>query len=1051
MSRIYQGGQSQSSYKAGNRKQNYNPSQVLSKEQAIIKEGERNLRDLKTQDREARRQDSMSGLERQASDKVEVGQLEMQQLEASQILKQQQLVQKAELQTAELAAKAAQKMSQTTERGQVSIEQLADKNVLKMNELRENANLKLAQMQETNKLKSSQSLESGLQKLDQATKSNALKLNQQGKKLGLDYVNKADSEALRLQHADDSFLLSVEQAGKKADMQLATTAMQLGQQVDRANTQLLATTINSLISFAGTVATEVAEQGEAAEKKRIEQLSWQDVIASKPISDSGAIDPVITREANLRSIESAEGAAIEQVAPGDYKTQESLRRPGADASMVRSASIGQATSRGLTLDARLNDAQYNPETMVYDGAGRLVPIVSLRTNEEYKHGLHQIMQRFSIEDKISNSNEYGVKKAWAPKAVAAINSAIARNAGKITEANINQRSTVSANTTAHLAQTGDLQEAWNHAWKDAQTLGKYAGKGNLEKGKGALNDVISSTPNLEDLRKVRLDNGSTLGDHLTYGAVIDAEEKRRFDSSNDIDQMYSAKANIQVKETERAMKAELIAAGPDADVGAIKESYAAQLRSYGTAEGDDAATTLLSGDYKASPVLFQYYKDQIAKGKPSDFSEIITSFTEGRLTPEQFNALKKLDEFGDQLDQRITASGVPDAETLAGDLVKEASTVISKKLTLGTDGSNIDQINTLVTNSITPEIRNRLRAFALANPKAERHEFLAEAATIQKEIRARLKPAELDQGELKWSKEEGLTYSGIGNKNVAIQTTRSADGKQTITFYDKTNVVDIPKSATSQDRYLSPEQAQVAGQKYMAATPNDEYSPRIRQISRKLGLYPSEFVRKQLQGMGYTMSTDFNSTSAVQGGKAIDPSIMNGLNVIGKYESDTKGSYNAVNQRGIKGGLDVDGYSGHYSKLGGKDLTSMSLGEIMELQAPRPGMSNEQWKAEGRLHAVGRYQFVGKTLRGIAEAIGISPSEKFTPELQDRMGAWLLSEYGMGQWTGVTKAGGATAQEKALLTQVRQRLQEARAILSNPNAGNIQRARAMRIVGQAFG
>ena len=718
MSRIYQGGQSESSYQARDKRKGYNPVQALSNQQAIIQEGQSQMRDLKTQEREAQRSNSMSDLERQSSDKVEVSQLEMQQLEASQILKQQQLVQKAELETAELAAKAALSMRQTTEMGQVSVEQLADKNVLKLNEFRQDAKLKLAQMLDSNTLKQSQDLESGLLKLDQTTQSNAQKLSQQGDKLGLEYVNNADSESLRLQHVEESYLLKSEHAGQNADMKLATTAMQLGQQVDRANTQLLSTTISSLIDFGSTVATEVAEKHKVAEAERVKALSWKNVIGSGSISSSGTVDPAITNEVNLRAVENAEGAAIEQVAPGDYKTQERLRQPGADAAMFRSASVGQLTSRALTLKSRLNDKRLDPNTKVYNGAGQLVPITSLRSEEEYENGLYQIMQQFSFDDGLSVGSSYAAKKAWGPKALAAVDEVMASHAGTIQSNNQNQRTNVYTDTAASLMQAEDFQAAFDHAWSGSLTLGPDAGKGKLERGKGVVNMLMANTNDLDSVGDIRLESGGTIKDHPTYGKMLVAEQKSRFDSRNDVDEMASAQADLQVTETIKSMENQLIQAGPDGDVGAIKEATAAQLMSFGTAEATDEANKLLKGDYRVSQSLYQSYLDGFAKNDPPNMSEVIQDFTEGRLSPDMFIRLKTMGEFGDQIDQRITASGVPTAEKMAGEIVGEATALISSKA-MGDSASNIEQTNTLITNSLAPEIDQKLRAFAIANPKAD--------------------------------------------------------------------------------------------------------------------------------------------------------------------------------------------------------------------------------------------------------------------------------------------------------------------------------------------
>lgn len=141
------------------------------------------------------------------------------------------------------------------------------------------------------------------------------------------------------------------------------------------------------------------------------------------------------------------------------------------------------------------------------------------------------------------------------------------------------------------------------------------------------------------------------------------------------------------------------------------------------------------------------------------------------------------------------------------------------------------------------------------------------------------------------------------------------------------------------------------------------------------------------------------------------------LDVLGKYESDGVGGYNAVNQIGINDGRGVLGYSGDYRNLGSKALTDMTLGEIMDLQAPRPGMSNDQWIAQGRLHAVGRYQFIGTTLKAWVNRLGISPDTKFTPAVQDRLALALMADQGINPWVGPRDH--ATAEERQIVQEAR--------------------------------
>ena len=130
-----------------------------------------------------------------------------------------------------------------------------------------------------------------------------------------------------------------------------------------------------------------------------------------------------------------------------------------------------------------------------------------------------------------------------------------------------------------------------------------------------------------------------------------------------------------------------------------------------------------------------------------------------------------------------------------------------------------------------------------------------------------------------------------------------------------------------------------------------------------------------------------------------------GLDAIGRTESDSRGGYNAVNQGGNRGGRGIPqgAFSGPYRELSGRDLTSLSIGEIMDLQAKRPGMSNAEWYRQGRLHAVGRYQFIGDTFARVVKGMKLPPDTKFTPEIQDQMAIWLIRRDGWrGVWIGPT-------------------------------------------------
>ena len=168
-------------------------------------------------------------------------------------------------------------------------------------------------------------------------------------------------------------------------------------------------------------------------------------------------------------------------------------------------------------------------------------------------------------------------------------------------------------------------------------------------------------------------------------------------------------------------------------------------------------------------------------------------------------------------------------------------------------------------------------------------------------------------------------------------------------------------------------------------------------------------------------STTFGGVLPVRGN--VSSNEKRALDYIAKYESESAGGYDAVNQGGAEGGTKVLGYSGPFSLMpqhGNRPLTSLTIAEIMALQAdPGSGMSMQEWFNQGKLHAVGRYQFIGPTLASVVSQMGIDPNTQFTPDVQDKMALWLLrnSANGIGQWVG--PANYATAQERAIINAVR--------------------------------
>ena len=83
------------------------------------------------------------------------------------------------------------------------------------------------------------------------------------------------------------------------------------------------------------------------------------------------------------------------------------------------------------------------------------------------------------------------------------------------------------------------------------------------------------------------------------------------------------------------------------------------------------------------------------------------------------------------------------------------------------------------------------------------------------------------------------------------------------------------------------------------------------------------------------------------------------------------------------------GAFGDMKQHGGRKLSDLTVGEVMELQRDDGSLTDQQWIDQGKIWAAGRYQFVGPTLSGIVGQMGIDPSTRFSPELQDKMAMYL--------------------------------------------------------------
>lgn len=119
--------------------------------------------------------------------------------------------------------------------------------------------------------------------------------------------------------------------------------------------------------------------------------------------------------------------------------------------------------------------------------------------------------------------------------------------------------------------------------------------------------------------------------------------------------------------------------------------------------------------------------------------------------------------------------------------------------------------------------------------------------------------------------------------------------------------------------------------------------------------------------------------------------------MIGDAESDSVGGYNAANN-GHPMDLGKDGLI----KVFKRPASQVTVGEILLAQDRR------------QVHAVGRYQIIGSTLREIVSYRCISGAELFTPAVQDRAMRCLIEHKRPAVWKYLRTGHGITSAANSL-------------------------------------
>jgi hypothetical protein len=112
-------------------------------------------------------------------------------------------------------------------------------------------------------------------------------------------------------------------------------------------------------------------------------------------------------------------------------------------------------------------------------------------------------------------------------------------------------------------------------------------------------------------------------------------------------------------------------------------------------------------------------------------------------------------------------------------------------------------------------------------------------------------------------------------------------------------------------------------------------------------------------------------------------------------------------------GGDYNALFGYANRPGGQfegfNLTDMTVDQALQFAAPSGAYGQSVRNQIGRVATpMGAFQVVGTTLRDAKRGLGLTGSERMTPELQDQIGMWIYENQGPGAWEAWGKSGGGS-------------------------------------------
>ena len=913
-------------------------------------------------------------------------------------------------------------------------------------------------LQASSKKKEQQQKKSALS-LDISTKAKQLQREQQADSLALGAEQQAQKGLLSLQQTAEQAELSMDQMYEKNTLAQNQLNEQLNMGLEMSELKAKGQMQQARLKFAGTAIQGLLNFGKIYADLEVERE------ANQKILDSGAWaftndyqveyggQAIVQREQQQLQSEVADELSIVQTAPGDVVTQELLRGEiGVDQTTQRFAnqlSVGEAAS---SIGFDLTRAYHDQNFKITMPDGRKISAFEARNLQEFKYVVNALAQAVTAQYGIkAYADDVAAVQQYVPKLEAARNALYSSEGAKFVSALENNRETTGYQKTAqYLENTGDVSGAWAQFYHSAAYSGKYDGD-QTKITKAAVEAFVeyATDGQLRALRNERVfEGGPTFANDKRFNNLIDEAIITKNDRTHSLHTSFEKVATAQVSQATNQFTGDLIDAGSDpAKIEAAHLQYETTLKQLADSGSIKARTELLTQLYAPnnySPVNFHQLRERIANGDLPTEVEAQQMLRENRIDATEFAALKKLG-FATAEDFARNFGGKEAKKAADGNVNFIVATALQEELSGLVGGDFKNQQIAPIVDDILKRRDNYLRTVLEANGGSmDPSEFLQMGENwLAKNVPLLVNDVTFDQdtGTIRGYQRTGLSKSDI----TQFQVGNAENGFKGLTPftnpYTAKDAVRLDNLSTVQlstyrryhtvnfqsDKILTTKERDDAIKAYLL--PDGIYPSTVTAKALALGVRTDDLVKMQANAAGFKLGprpqpetpTVGDESSARTFSQASSPVERRALDIIGKYEADSKGGYNAVNQGGADGGRTVLGYSGDFRQMSqhqGKALTSMTVGEIMALQS-EDGSEMDSWIARGKLHAVGRYQFVGSTFANLVEQLGIKPEQQFTPALQDAMALHLLrtAKNGLHQWIGPSD--NATQQERQFINQAR--------------------------------